>query len=136
MNFQTLLCASEGMQGKNYDLKQVFALTQSMLCHTQAFFDTGSGLNEEQSSHFYHPYIEDFSLCIPVVKGSSFCPIYPADDYVIVVIKKCYGVSKEEIASLSYVPGDAVLFDTTDPQIYFFRLTGRYIGTSNYIKCC
>lgn len=104
--------------------------TKSSQCRTQAFFDTGSGFREEESECHYHSYTEDFEFCVPIEENVRHFRIDPVDGYAIVTIKKCYYVSDKGISDLPYqtngIPiGNAIMFDTEDPQIWFPDLGSR-----------
>lgn len=113
--------------GSSYDLQQSLALAQQVQCHTQVFFDVGSGFDEAQSIHSYHPYNEDFALCVPVRAGCTACRVDPADGYAIVTMKKCCAVTPKGVFDLpvqsnGLQAGAMFVYDTPDCQLLFLNL--------------
>ncbi len=104
---------------KKYDSNSCLAL-----CRTQVFFDTGYGYREEESECRCYSYNEDFEFNISVGAKVKKLRVDPADEYAIVTIKKCCALCNEGLFDLDYQTngiqvGNAILFDTADPQIWF-----------------
>lgn len=114
-------------RGTNYGIRDMQGVFKATQCHTQVFYDTGKGLNEAESSHFYHSYREDYSLTIPVVKNIRLLRVDPSDAYAIVTLKKCCAAGVDGVFDLpwqanGFVSGNTILFDTSDPQIWITEL--------------
>jgi len=109
---------------RSYDWQKI---QEQEKCKVQIFFDTGKGFNEEQSFTFYRLYNKDFELCIPVGAEVNNLRVDPVDGYAIVTIKKCCALCDEGVYDLAYQSngiqiGNAVMFDTEDPQLWSSNL--------------
>lgn len=117
-------------QRKHYGIQEMQEAFKAIKCHTQVFFDTGNGLSEGESKHFYHSYCVDYNLTIPVKKNIRLFRIDPSDTYAIVTLKKCCAAGKDGIFDMPYrtngiAAGNTILFDTYDPQIWITELSER-----------
>ena len=114
-------------QGEFHRIEEMRTALKMAQCHTQVFFDTKNGFNEEESIHYYHAYNENYCLTIPIKNDVLNCRIDPSDTCVIVIIKKCCASRLDGVFDLPYktngfIVGEAILFDTIDPQILLTEL--------------
>ena len=91
---------------------------------TQVYFDTGDGFHEGNSVQLRHAYNTEFDLCVPVEKGTVACRVDPAEESVLVTIKRACAVTDTGICSLQIesngiAVGNAFIYETADPQMWF-----------------
>jgi len=115
---------AQALSSREAELKDYRAKFSLINCRTQVFFDTGHGYREEESECRSHSYNEDFEFHLSVWAEVKNLRVDPADSYAIVTIKKCCALCDEGIYDLDYQTngiqiGNAIMFDTTDPQIWF-----------------
>lgn len=91
---------------------------------TQIYFDTGDGFHEGNSVQLRHAYNTEFDLCVPVEKGTVACRVDPAEESVLVTVKRACAVTNTGICGLQIetngiAVGNAFIYETADPQMWF-----------------
>ena len=113
------------IQKQTHTLDNLEKQLQGLLeLRTQIYFDTGDGFHEGNSVQLRHAYNTEFDLCVPVEEGTVACRVDPAEESVLVTIKRACAVTDTGICSLKIesngiAVGNAFIYETADPQMWF-----------------